>query len=183
MSSKISLASELCTRCGLCCNGVLFRDVELQPGDDPAQLRQLGLKPAVLKRTGRDGQPVEAIKFKQPCPALAGNCRCHIYADRPSHCRQFECALLQSAQAGEVTLAQALGVIRQARLRVERVRELLSELGGAAEELPLARRFRRIKKRFESGAMEAGSGLERRFGDLTLAMHDLNVLLSGKFFP
>ncbi len=31
----------LCPDCGLCCNGVLFADVELRAGDDAGRLKQL----------------------------------------------------------------------------------------------------------------------------------------------
>ncbi|MEI2724527.1 MAG: hypothetical protein V9H26_13620 [Verrucomicrobiota bacterium] len=40
----------LCPACGLCCNGVLFGDVELQRGDDAKQLAELGVD---LFRKGR----------------------------------------------------------------------------------------------------------------------------------
>ena len=50
-----SLTDTLCTRCGLCCNGSLFADVELAPSDDSATLEVLGL--AIEdddERTGRE---------------------------------------------------------------------------------------------------------------------------------
>ena len=34
---------KLCPNCGLCCNGVLFADVELRVGDDAKRLQKLGL--------------------------------------------------------------------------------------------------------------------------------------------
>src|SRR5438132_2396309 len=37
------VAEDLCLECGLCCNGVIFADVRLQPGDDPKRLKALGL--------------------------------------------------------------------------------------------------------------------------------------------
>src|SRR5208283_6243064 len=36
--------SQLCPNCGLCCNGVLFADVELRKGDDAQRQAQLGLR-------------------------------------------------------------------------------------------------------------------------------------------
>jgi len=35
--------SQLCPNCGLCCNGVLFADVELRAGDDAGRLAELEL--------------------------------------------------------------------------------------------------------------------------------------------
>ena len=41
--------NQLCPACGLCCNGVLFADVELQPGDNAGRLIDLGM---ALKKKG-----------------------------------------------------------------------------------------------------------------------------------
>ena len=64
-------AQSLCLACGLCCNGVLFKDVELREGDDAAKLKSLGLPLEQLKRKRR---------FPQPCAALCADNRCRIYA-------------------------------------------------------------------------------------------------------
>src|ERR1035441_3049702 len=42
--------AQLCPKCGLCCNGVLFADVELRKGDDVQRLAELGLS---LEKKGR----------------------------------------------------------------------------------------------------------------------------------
>ena len=151
----------------MCCNGVLFKDVELQSGDDAAQLRALGLS-------------IRAEKFPQPCVALDG-CRCRIYLDRPLRCRQFECALLQSVQSGEMEVPAALRVIRLARERAGKVRGLLRELGNDDESLALSLRFKRMKKRFESSPPDDDTA--EVFSRLTLAVHDLNRVLREKFYP
>lgn len=69
-----STAARLCAACGLCCNGVMFHTVRLQPGDVPPELAALGLK---LKRKQRGDL------ILQPCPAYREE-RCSIYAQRPS---------------------------------------------------------------------------------------------------
>lgn len=166
-----SVAEGLCRACGLCCNGVIFADVKLQRGDNAERLRGLGLtfKPANA-----------ATKFTQPCAAFEG-CRCRIYAERPRYCREFECALLKNVVAGETGRAQAFDIVGQAHERVNKVRQLLHELGETEESEPLDRRFRRLGKRLEEGALdEASAGL---YGELTLAVQDLNVLLSQAFYP
>ena len=72
--------------CGLCCNGVIFADVQLEPEDDAQLLQSLGLKFALNRKS-----QIVKRKFLQPCTAFAG-CQCNIYSDRPRHyCRQFEC--------------------------------------------------------------------------------------------
>src|SRR6185312_7874426 len=113
--------NSLCLECGLCCNGVIFADVQLRPEDDASRLRALGLA-FVQKSRAR----VE--KFKQPCTAFAG-CKCNIYSERPAYCRQFECLLLKSVNAGEVTISEARKVIRSALLQAERVKTQLRKLG------------------------------------------------------
>jgi hypothetical protein len=82
------LTGALCTRCGLCCDGTLFADVELSSRAEPTQLEGPGLEIE---------SDVEAPLLVQPCAALRGR-RCSIYAHRPGCCRTFECKLLQDLQ-------------------------------------------------------------------------------------
>src|SRR5947208_1703191 len=105
----------LCLECGLCCNGVIFADVQLQPDDDARKLQLLGLTLFPNRKS-----KIENRKFKQPCSAFDG-CRCRIYSDRPGYCRAFECLLLKNVNAGRLDAAAALRVIRTARKRVELV--------------------------------------------------------------
>src|SRR5258706_12208785 len=106
-SSKKSnnVVAELCPACGLCCNGVLFGDVELQAGDDADLLKALGL---TLRRKGRKQA------FDQPCSCFDGKL-CGIYSERPRRCRTFECRLLQRVQNGERKTNQALKTIKEAK--------------------------------------------------------------------
>ena len=129
------MVSRLCPNCALCCNGVLFADVRLQPSDNAARLAAVGV---ALKKRGA------VLKFQQPCSCLEGN-RCRIYADRPQMCRTFECRLLQRAQAGEINVEASLKVIRMAKRRAEVVREILRGLGDEDESTPLSRRYERMR--------------------------------------
>jgi Fe-S-cluster containining protein len=168
-------SNELCLECGLCCNGVIFARGQLQPEDDPARLRALGLDLLPVPKSGSEGR-----KFKQPCAAFDGF-SCRIYKDRPTYCRQFECLLLKSVQSGETEVPAALRQIRSARRRVKAVKRLLRELGDTDEQTALSLRFRRMQKRFDHELTDRKStGL---YGELTLAVHDLNVLLSDTFYP
>ena len=106
--SNEKLVSQLCPMCGLCCNGVLFGDVELQRGDDPKRLAGLGMS---LFRKG--SKPC----FNQPCTCFDGRW-CRMYVERPKRCRTFECKLLQQAQVGRVSVSEALKGIAEARARV-----------------------------------------------------------------
>ena len=188
MNSPGSLPEQLCLACGLCCNGVLFKDVELQPGDNAEHLRSFGLPVREARRVWRkSGRSLHSKpetrnpKFPQPCAALCAGNRCRIYAGRPARCREFECALFKSVAAGETELAAALKTIRATRLRADQVRRLLRALGDADEHLALSLRFKRTRRRLEAGGFDDASA--DAFGELTLAVHALNVLLGSRFYP
>lgn len=129
-SEASSVASRLCEACGMCCNGVMFHTVILQPGDSPPALKALGLKVKERK---------EKRYIEQPCPAHQ-NCQCTIYASRPARCRLFECRQLQRVAAGEVTEAMALEKIQVAQRLVQHLQELLERAGGANATRPLSKR-------------------------------------------
>lgn len=169
----------LCLACGLCCNGVLFADVKLRAGDSAARARLLELPTSpTVKRAAPASPRVRALP--QPCPAFDG-CRCRIYADRPQHCRAFECLLLQAVKAGRLQPSAALRTIRHARRRAARVEHLLGQLGDTEVQLTLKVRFRRTSERLEQiGADRAQAEL---YAQLTLAVHQLNLLLSEAFYP
>lgn len=171
MAAESHIVGQLCLSCGLCCNGVLFRDVELQAGDDAAKLAALALP---LQKTR------SKIRFPQPCAALCRDTRCRIYQERPARCREFECALLKSVQAGTQEISAALRTIRATLTRAERIRRLLRELGDDDESSPLSRRFKRMQRRMESTRInEEEAGI---YGELTLAVHELNLAMSRFFY-
>src|SRR5262245_58713156 len=126
-------ASALCLECGLCCNGVIFADVRLQPGDDAQRLRSLGLPV-------RASAAAKVQKFPQPCALLEG-CKCRGYGERRKYCREFECVLLKSVKAGRMKKTAAREIIATARRRADKVRSLLAELGDTNAHLALAARF------------------------------------------
>jgi Fe-S-cluster containining protein len=125
-----SAASRLCTACGLCCNGVLFHIVKLQPADSLRALTAAGLKIHRKKH-----EPY----FNQPCRQLKG-CTCQIYAERPQRCRLFECEQLRQVAAQALTEEAARKHIDQARAQVERIEVLLAAAGEGQSDRPLAER-------------------------------------------
>lgn len=188
-----SKPEDICLACGLCCDGVIFANVKLQPRDLAAftALEALpALTPAIQSSERRlvphsnarssfvVGQ--KSPKVSQPCAAFDG-CRCRIYDQRPKHCRNFECLLLRGVQAGRTPKADALETIRTARRRADKVCSLLRELGDLDEELALSLRFRRTAKRLERGNLDEHTA--DLYGELTLAFHELNCLLSSAFYP
>lgn len=138
-----SLTDTLCTRCGLCCDGSLFADVELAGRAELVRLEALGLD------IDEDG--AEGALLSLPCAALRGR-RCGIYPHRPGCCRTFECRLLQDARRGTVSVERAAAHIAETLRQVRRVRSLLARLGSPEARLPLAERCA------EALASEADSG-------------------------
>lgn len=161
--------SRLCPACGLCCNGVLFGDVELQRGDDAKQLAGLGVD---LFRKGRK------TAFSQPCSCFDGKF-CGIYADRPKQCRAFECGLLKRAHAGKLTVGAALKAIAEARRSADGVLKLVRELGNMEETQPLNQRYATVVAQpIDMSADEAE--VERR-GELMMAVAKLVQSLERNF--
>jgi len=126
------LTDALCTRCGLCCDGTLFGDVELTGRREATRLEGLGLD------VDADDADVELLAL--PCAGLRGR-RCGVYPHRPQCCRTFECRLLQEARRGEISVEGALRRIDDA---VAQVRQVTTRLAGLERRprlrLPLAER-------------------------------------------
>jgi hypothetical protein len=84
-------APELCTSCGLCCNGALYPVAALEPEEvEPAAA--IGL--SILERHGRPC-------FALPCPKLEDTV-CTIFGKRPAVCGRYRCALLNKVIAGGI---------------------------------------------------------------------------------
>jgi Fe-S-cluster containining protein len=169
-----TVETQLCQACGHCCNGVIFANLALKPGDDAARLRSLGL-PVCNSHSA-----LRPPHLAQPCAAFNG-CGCRIYLDRPQYCRQFECVLLKSVNAGRTEPAAALRIVRTARERADKVRRLLHALGDTDEQLSLSARFRHAGKRLKERDLDEETA--DTYSQLTLAVHDLNLLLSDAFYP
>ncbi|KAB2645640.1 MAG: YkgJ family cysteine cluster protein [Verrucomicrobia bacterium] len=161
--------SKLCPTCGLCCNGVLFGDVELQRDDDAKLLAKLGVE---VFRKGRK------TAFSQPCDCLVKGL-CTIYANRPKRCAAFDCGLLKRVQNEEVSAVAALKKIAEAKRRAAEVLKLLRELGNDDETLPLNQRYSIvIAQPIDMASNE--SEIERR-GELMMAVSRLTDSLGRDF--
>jgi Fe-S-cluster containining protein len=164
-----SAASRLCGQCGMCCNGVMFHTVWLQPGDKSAgKLMALGLK----------------LKFKkkqhyllQPCAAHNGS-ECAIYMDRPARCRLFECRQLKRIAKGEITEAMALEKIQDVKRRVGELNALLARAGETNLARPLSKRCDHVTAEPADPADLEAVGLRHA---VTQAMEELDALLDNDF--
>ena len=147
----------------MCCNGVLFHLVRLQPADSVAELSGLGMQ---LKRKKKSPY------FTQPCAFLSGTC-CSIYEHRPERCRVFDCRQLQAVIAGELPEQEACQRIEEVKARVERVEKLLGSVGDVQVNQPLTERYR---------ALLHVEGLDETLRlRLTTQMQELNEILNLHF--
>lgn len=162
-------ATDLCSACGLCCNGVLFYSVRLQEKDSPKELIGLGLK-LQLKR--------KQYSILQPCPAFCGT-HCAIYEHRPTRCRAFECVQLRGLTAGEITEQAALARIAEAKASAAHVLELMREMGEKNEKRNMVRRYESICARVPDPSEEPRATELKN--ELTIAMQEMEEILRKHF--
>ena len=158
------LTDVLCTRCGLCCDGSLFADVELAGRAEATRLEVMGLE--IEDDGGRHALLI------QPCRALDGT-RCSVYAHRPKCCRSFECRLLQDARRGAVSEERAVEQIVETRQQIERVKQLMAALGPVDPHLPL--------REVCAEALAADRGTPAKRAALEAAMSEVDARLQRTF--
>ena len=120
----------LCTSCGLCCDGSLFAEVELKGRRESFTLESFGLDI-------EEGEESELLI--QPCGALNGT-RCSIYEHRPKCCRTFECRLLRDVEEGKRTRLEASEIIQETRDLVTQINRGIGRSVGR-KHLPLKERY------------------------------------------
>jgi Fe-S-cluster containining protein len=167
-----SLIDTLCTRCGLCCDGSLFADVELAGRDEASALEVMGLE---IEDTDDDAGGGLLV---QPCGALRGK-RCDIYAHRPKCCRTFECGLLQDARRGAVAAERAAEHIAEALKQAGRVRKLAAKLGQLDARLSLKERCAEALALADE--RRANPACKRQRAELEAAMGAVEELIRKRF--
>lgn len=167
--SPTSVASRLCQECGLCCNGVLFHTVRLQPSDSPRDLSGLGIK--IKRKRGQDF-------FSQPCSAFL-EMQCGIYAQRPSRCRLFECRQLKGVQSGTITVDSAMERIHNVQERVAILEELSLRADGKPRKGPLSKRCETALAEPIDASTHAELAAKQR--ELARGLQDLEDILDAHF--
>jgi Fe-S-cluster containining protein len=112
-STPMSVGSQLCTQCGLCCTGALHDKARAEPDELEG-----------LKARGMHIIAGEQSWFSLPCPRLQGT-SCGIYADRPQVCSGYRCGLLRQVEDGATEISDAIAKVREARRLFEAVVRLL----------------------------------------------------------
>jgi len=137
--STAAAESDLCTSCGMCCDGTYMAWVRLVPGDDIGRL-------TVLHPEHTDeGKHF----FVQPCAALEGT-RCSVYTDRPTVCRSYRCQLLDRTAAGEHSVQRAAELITQARQLADRIKPQMIERTGTTEPAGLIHLYGPLEEHYNS---------------------------------
>lgn len=137
--STTDTATQLCVGCGMCCNGVLYKQAKVTPGEEE-RMAAAGLE--LVDDGGRRF-------FGQPCRHSSEG-RCMIYETRFRICNTFECALLRRVNAGELGLAEA-------KEKVAEVQALLARVVAADPDAKTARDRIGVRKRL-SEALKDGAG-------------------------
>jgi Fe-S-cluster containining protein len=103
-SPLLPVEQDLCTSCGLCCDGTIFGIVRVSADESDRLASLLPLR----------HDQAHGIVFDQPCPQFSQGC-CSIYAQRPARCARYECEVLRAFKAGSLKLDEAERRIAQAR--------------------------------------------------------------------
>jgi Fe-S-cluster containining protein len=130
----VSEVGSLCLSCGLCCDGTLFGLVRVDASEAAHATRHR------LHVVARDDG---TFRLQQPCAALDGTV-CRIYDDRPATCRRYLCDLAAALEGDELSLDEALALVRETKRQRER---LAAALG--PDDLPV------LKRRLQQRAKEA----------------------------
>lgn len=121
VESPRSPSGDLCSECGLCCNGWLFRQTHLSQADVDA-IRDVAAIVATPKGPA----------LPQPCAFHTGSA-CRIHATRPHRCRGFSCASLTAYERGALPIDEAR---RRLRGATDAIAVLAAELRVSGWTLP-----------------------------------------------
>lgn len=117
-SVPLSLASELCLACGLCCEGTLYTKAIIGP-EELEDSRAIGMQ------TYTD--PSGEVGFRFPCNYLDGACCTRYDQWRPSVCSGFLCAVQLKVKKGTMTPDEARTKVGKARSLRDNVAAVVPE--------------------------------------------------------
>ena len=161
----------LCVGCGMCCDGTMYRTVDVGADDRIEILEAAGL---VFSTTD------DVTSFRQPCSAFGDGC-CSAYDIRPSVCRSYRCLLLRRFEAGEVSREAARALIARTVDMRDRVRSGLTAYLGTEDRSTLDGLYRLMIAKFEAAPEPAAARREQ--SDLLLTVAALRVVLAREFEP
>lgn len=163
--------TSICVGCGMCCDGSMYRHVEVEPADPVGPLKAAGIELHTI-----DG----ATAFRQPCSSFGDGC-CAIYENRPTVCREYRCLLLRRHEAGEVSLEDALALIARATGLRDEVRAGLATYLGPTQPSALEDLYRLLLAKLDAEPDPAAARAEH--AGFLMSIAALRVILSREFEP
>jgi Fe-S-cluster containining protein len=130
------VGSDLCLRCGLCCDGTLFGNITIDEGERD-EVSSFGLD------VGQDDRGVLVVA--QPCAAFVDGC-CSLYGvGRPRTCGTYNCWLVHDYQEGTRDIVDALVVVGLVRSVVREIEVEAGMAAGSYSEAALRAYFRDVE--------------------------------------
>ena len=161
----------ICVGCGMCCDGTMYRTVDVGGDDRLELLESAGL---IFSTEG------DVTSFRQPCSAFDGRC-CSVYSGRPAVCREYRCLLLRRHEAGDVSYDDARNLIARTTAIRDRVRAGLTAYVGTDDTCSLDGLYRLMLAKLEAEPDPAAA--RREHSDLLLTVVALRVILAREFEP
>ena len=114
---------EICLACGFCCDGTLFDNAKLRPGER-------GTLPELMEanylKTG------EKEYFRLPCPYFNG--KCTIYNKKKAEiCSLYRCQLLMDFAKKGISKEEALNIIHNVKILKKEITSLAGQIPGLNE--------------------------------------------------
>lgn len=160
-------ASNLCIKCGACCDGTAFDQVILVTSDLNSSIRKMD----IIKEE-------DEMRLKQPCTAHINN-TCSIYSERPAICRAYKCKLLKEYEGDRVDENQALETIAKLKEARKEVDLLLQKTAAGNKNWGLHARVMALEK--EALLKMTLAEYRKKHGVLLIKYRLLQELLTLRF--
>jgi Fe-S-cluster containining protein len=164
--------TSICVGCGMCCDGTMYRTVDVGQDDSIEILTSAG-----FVFTSR---PEGRTSFLQPCCAFgAGSCA--VYDSRPAVCRGYRCLLLRRYESAETTYEEAKSLISRTIALRDRVRAGLTSYVRPETSESLDKIYKLMLEKFDAEPDPAAARREQ--SELLFNVVALRVILAREFEP
>jgi hypothetical protein len=125
---------EICLVCGFCCDGTLFNNAKLQPGER-------GTLPELLEANHLEIGEKEY--FRLPCPYFNG--KCTIYNQKKAGiCSLYRCELLLDLEKKAISKEEALNIIHNVKILKKEITSRALQIPGLNETMPFRELLRKL---------------------------------------
>ena len=117
------MSKNLCLDCAMCCNGVMFKGLNLQQKEVRYFSRPIKHEFEIIPtHTIYKTKNVIGYPFEAGCEHLKRDNKCKIYENRPLTCRTFKCEMLVRYDNEEISYDVALNKIKEIKdLKVDTI--------------------------------------------------------------